>query len=112
MHELTGSQYIMYCGWLAFELVFVMLFAVETRGKTPEEIAVFFDGERKPDRLPDVVYDITAISMDESSIPTVEHDSHTYTCKAGAADAYELKRPQLVMDKDWLGHGRGRVRVL
>ena len=89
-----------------------MLFAVETRGKTPEEIAVFFDGERKPDRLPDVVYDITAISMDESSIPTVEHDSHAYTCKAGAADAYELKRPQLVMDKDWLGHGRGRVRVL
>jgi hypothetical protein len=89
-----------------------MLFAVETRGKTPEEIAVFFDGERKPDNLPHVAYDITAISMDDSSIPSVEHDGFTCTCKAGAADAYELKRPHRVMDKDWLGHGRGRVRVL
>jgi len=40
--QIGWKYYIVYCGWLAFELVFVMLFAVETRGKTPEEIAVFF----------------------------------------------------------------------
>ena len=92
-----------------------MLFAVETRGKTPEEIAVFFDGERKPDDLPHLVYDVTANSMDDYSIPSVERgESFTCTCKAGAAEvySYELKRPHRVVDKDRLGYSRARVRVL
>jgi len=114
-NQIGWKYYIVYCGWLAFELLFVMLLAVETRGKTPEEIAVIFDGERKPDDLPHVVYDTTAISMSDYSIPSVEQDeSFTCTCKAGAAEvySYRLKRPHRVVDKDQLGYSRARVRVL
>lgn len=92
-----------------------MLFAVETRGKTPEEIAVFFDGKRKRNDLPHVAYDVTAISMVDCSIPSVEQDERfTCTCKAGAAEvySYQLKQPHRVVGKDRLGYGRPRVRVL
>ncbi|KAL6249767.1 hypothetical protein RBB50_003622 [Rhinocladiella similis] len=37
--------YSIYCGWLFFELVFVVIFFVETRGVTLEEVAKIFDGE-------------------------------------------------------------------
>ncbi|KAI9439972.1 general substrate transporter [Lactarius indigo] len=102
--------YIAYGVWLCFGLVFVMKFTVETKGKTPEEIAVLFDGERKPDHVPPMVYDITTISMDNSSMPGVGRDQNlSRACVA--AEAYELKLPHRVVEKDRLG-GRGRVRVL
>ncbi|KAI9461627.1 general substrate transporter [Lactarius psammicola] len=104
--------YIVYCGWLCFGLVFVMKFTVETQGKTPEEVAVLFDGEREPQHLPPMVYDITAISRSNiSSTFGVERGvkiSRTYV----AAESYELKLPHRAVDKDRLGHGRGRVREL
>jgi hypothetical protein len=34
-----------YCCWIAFELVFVYLFIVETKGRSLEETAALFDGE-------------------------------------------------------------------
>ncbi len=109
----------MYCGWLGFELIFVIIFTIETRGKTSEEIAVHFDGERKPDRLPQMSYDITTFSMDNSINLTsgIERGEEDFicTCKARrAAEVYELQlvHPQRVMEKDRLGYGRGRVRVL
>ncbi|KAK5270509.1 hypothetical protein LTR99_004951 [Exophiala xenobiotica] len=37
--------YAIYCGWLMFELLFVALLFVETRGVTLEEVAKIFDGE-------------------------------------------------------------------
>ncbi|KAG6820962.1 hypothetical protein H0H93_009198 [Arthromyces matolae] len=37
--------YLVYCGWLIFELVFVVIFVIETKGRTLEETAVLFDGE-------------------------------------------------------------------
>lgn len=41
----------MYCGWLIIELVFVVTFIVETRGRTLEETAALFDGEQSPQDL-------------------------------------------------------------
>ncbi len=35
----------MYCCWLAFELVFLYFFVVETKHRTLEETAALFDGE-------------------------------------------------------------------
>lgn len=101
----------MYCGWLGFELVFVILFTVETRGKTPEEIAVLFDGKRKPDYIPQPVYNNFAIPMDSSPTPSsIEHgEDPTCTCKERAAETYELEKPLRVVDKDRLGHGKARV---
>ncbi|KIK63084.1 hypothetical protein GYMLUDRAFT_163887 [Collybiopsis luxurians FD-317 M1] len=38
--------YLVYCGFLIIELVFVVSFIVETKGRTLEETAVLFDGEQ------------------------------------------------------------------
>jgi len=39
--------YIAYCGWLIIELVFVVVYIVETKGRTLEETSVLFDGEEQ-----------------------------------------------------------------
>jgi len=39
------KYYLVYCAWLPVELIVVILFYKETKGKTLEELAVIFDGE-------------------------------------------------------------------
>lgn len=36
----------MYCCWLVFELAFVYIFIIETKGRSLEETAALFDGEQ------------------------------------------------------------------
>ncbi|KIP12096.1 hypothetical protein PHLGIDRAFT_98430 [Phlebiopsis gigantea 11061_1 CR5-6] len=43
--HLGWKYYIVYCCWLAFELVFLYFFIVETKGLSLEETAALFDGE-------------------------------------------------------------------
>ncbi|KAF8968145.1 general substrate transporter [Flammula alnicola] len=40
--------YVVYCGWLILELLFVIFFIVETKGRTLEETAALFDGDEQP----------------------------------------------------------------
>jgi len=40
------KYYLFYCGWLFMELLFVLRYIVETRGRTLEETAALFDGEQ------------------------------------------------------------------
>jgi len=47
LDALGWRYYLVYCGWLIFELVFIMTFVVETRGRTLEETAALFDGEQR-----------------------------------------------------------------
>jgi hypothetical protein len=42
------KYYLVYCGWLVLELAFVMMFIVETKGRTLEETAALFDGVKLP----------------------------------------------------------------
>ncbi|KAI5121082.1 hypothetical protein M0805_008595 [Coniferiporia weirii] len=42
--SLGWKYYIVYCVWLAFELIFCVLLVVETKGLTVEETAALFDG--------------------------------------------------------------------
>lgn len=35
------KYYIVYCAWIAFELVFVYFFIIETKGRTLEETALY-----------------------------------------------------------------------
>lgn len=50
-HADIVKQYLVYCGWLIIELVFVVTYIVETRGRTLEETAALFDGEQSPQDL-------------------------------------------------------------
>ncbi|VDB84795.1 unnamed protein product [Peniophora sp. CBMAI 1063] len=45
------KYYLVYCGWLCFELIFVLKYVIETRGRSLEETSVLFDGEEKPDEM-------------------------------------------------------------
>ncbi|KAF9648736.1 general substrate transporter [Thelephora ganbajun] len=45
------KYYLVYCGWLVFELVFVLTMIVETKGRTLEETAVLFDGDPVPQNI-------------------------------------------------------------
>jgi MFS family permease len=40
------KYYLFYCGWLLMELLFVLRYIVETKGRTLEETAALFDGEK------------------------------------------------------------------
>ena len=38
---ISWKYYIVYCAWIAFELVFVYFFIIETKGRTLEETALY-----------------------------------------------------------------------
>ncbi|KAF8575652.1 general substrate transporter [Ramaria rubella] len=60
LEKLRWKYYIVFCVWLVFELAFVVLFVIETKGRTLEETAVIFDGEAK----------VKAITNDSSTATT------------------------------------------
>lgn len=47
LKELAWKYYLVYCAWLVVELIFVVWFIVETKGRTLEETAAIFDGEQQ-----------------------------------------------------------------
>ncbi|EEB89700.1 hypothetical protein MPER_12172, partial [Moniliophthora perniciosa FA553] len=51
LDAITWKYYVVYCCWLVFELVYVYLFVVETKGLTLEETAALFDGEEATERV-------------------------------------------------------------
>ncbi|KAG0698505.1 hypothetical protein DFH29DRAFT_983856 [Suillus ampliporus] len=46
LSNMGWKYYLVYCGLLSFELLFVMRYIVETRGRTLEETAALFDGAK------------------------------------------------------------------
>ncbi|KAF8968146.1 general substrate transporter [Flammula alnicola] len=48
LEAISWWYYLVYCGWLVFELSFIFVFIVETKGRTLEETAALFDGEEQP----------------------------------------------------------------
>ncbi|SJL09794.1 related to transporter (major facilitator superfamily) [Armillaria ostoyae] len=55
--------YIVYCGWLIIELVFVVAFIVETKGRTLEETAALFDGDEQPQDLANMGGEAATLTM-------------------------------------------------
>jgi hypothetical protein len=91
---------------LCFELVFIIVFIVETRGRTLEETAVLFDGEESPKDWDQVAGDTLAISLPPPSDYRCE--DYNYPGKPCVVQSYELKRPHLVLEKDRVGYQKGR----
>ncbi|KAG2756560.1 hypothetical protein P692DRAFT_201836183 [Suillus brevipes Sb2] len=48
LNAIGWKYYLFYCGWLVLELLFVMVFIIETKGRTLEETAALFDGVKVP----------------------------------------------------------------
>jgi hypothetical protein len=89
-------------------LVFVVLFIVETRGRTVEETAALFDGADKTDSLAQMsregaVIAIRRLSMSDDD----DDDDFFYPGKIRELESYQLRRPQLILARDQLGHTRG-----
>ncbi|GLB40429.1 putative sugar (and other) transporter [Lyophyllum shimeji] len=56
--------YIVYCGWLILELLFIVTFIVETRGRTLEETAALFDGDQPSQDLLAMGGDAATMTME------------------------------------------------
>ncbi|KAF7984251.1 hypothetical protein HWV62_16082 [Athelia sp. TMB] len=46
LNAIGWKYYLFYCAWLVVEIAFVLKYIVETRGRTLEETAAIFDGEK------------------------------------------------------------------
>jgi len=66
--NLGWKYYIFYCVWLAFELVFMYFFVIETKNKTLEETAAIFDGEEKVEALKAAAEHAEAARQDKDSV--------------------------------------------
>ncbi|GBE88372.1 general substrate transporter [Sparassis latifolia] len=76
LDALGWKYYLVYCGWLIVELVFVLTYIVETRGHTLEETAALFDGEQQPQELMQTGEEAaTIMSMDRARGESVWRDA-------------------------------------
>jgi hypothetical protein len=96
-------------------LAFVVLFIVETRGRTLEETAALFDGEDKPEPLTETSREAAVIAIGRMSTSDFErdddddNDDFLYSGKVGGIESYKLRRPQLVLERDRVGHTKGNI---
>jgi len=102
--------------WLGFELVFVVLYIVETRGRTLEETAALFDSDDKLDGLAQMgknaAADDTVMDLRRMSTLDVEDTDYIYSGKASTLDStYYLRPPELVLDKEQIGYVKGGGRL-
>ncbi|KAH9850352.1 general substrate transporter [Lenzites betulinus] len=63
LDALGWKYYLVYCSWLIIELVFVVVFIIETKGRTLEETAALFDGEQQPHALVQTGNEAATMSM-------------------------------------------------
>ena len=97
---------------MGFELVFVVLFVIETRGRTLEETAALFDGGDELDDLVQISKEAPVLDIRRLSTLDDEEDiDYIYPGKDNALDLYGIKRPELVLDKDRLGYAKCRGSV-
>jgi len=91
------KYYLVYCGWLVIELVFVVTYIVETRGRTLEETAALFDGEQPTQDLAAMGGEAATTGMARVEPARTSTDSKvlphedTYAEKAGVGEFLELR---------------------
>jgi hypothetical protein len=96
-------------------LVFVVLFIVETRGRTQEETAALFDGEDKSEHPAQMSREAAVMAighMSTSDDEQADDDEFFYNGKVPRLESYELRRPQLVLERDRVGYTKGNIVVL
>ena len=89
---------------------------METRGRTLEETAALFDGEGKPEPLAETSREAPVIVIRRMSTSDVEQDDDdddgdefVYDGKVRGLESYELRRPQLILERDRVGHTKSNI---
>ncbi|KAH8113751.1 hexose transporter [Phellopilus nigrolimitatus] len=73
LDALAWKYYIVYCCWIAFELVFCYFYIIETRNRTLEETAALFDGEDVVEQIAAVGHDVREDHTDEKASASSIH---------------------------------------
>ncbi|KAH9481375.1 Lactose permease [Psilocybe cubensis] len=87
LSAISWWYYVVYCGWLVFELVFIFFFAVETKGRTLEETAALFDGEERPNDL--------AVMGDAAANPTGNRRHSIIVIHPQGQDSYRERQTKV-----------------
>ncbi|TFY70455.1 hypothetical protein EVG20_g2549 [Dentipellis fragilis] len=133
------KYYLVYCGFLAFELIFVIFLVIETKGNlsstialgarlipvaagyTLEETAALFDGEEKPAEIEQRGGEAATVSMSRGAIGTTPSPIFDPPEKPFAVvESYELRETGSTNEMDRWDQGReqdheqyhGEFRVL
>jgi hypothetical protein len=81
-----------------------------------EETTELFDGENKPEPLTEMDREAGVIAIRRMSTSDDEQDddddAFAYSGKVRGLESYELQRPQLVLERDRVGHTKNKVVVL
>ncbi len=90
------------------------MFIVETRGRTLEETAALFDGADKPDRLAPLSGETAVIALRHLSTSSdeLDDDDFFYPDKVRELESYEPRRPQIVLERERVGHTKGKAMML
>ncbi|KAI0058199.1 general substrate transporter [Artomyces pyxidatus] len=109
------KYYLVYCGWLGFELIFILTFIVETRGRTLEETAVLFDGEEKPADLAAMGGDAATVSMSRGFVPSQPSPIDDVFIPPEKSEAlgefFELRRTRSTSEMDRWEHSSGLSKL-
>jgi hypothetical protein len=79
-------------------LVFIIIFIVETRGRTLEETAALFDGEERPEDLVQVGGDVIVIR--DSTLGGDRGEDDLDPKKPQGIESDQLQRPHIALTKD------------
>lgn len=112
--------YVVYCGWLIFELVFIYFFIVETKGtsfnnpnylqydwlgdchtgRTLEETAALFDGDEQPQDLAVMGGEAAVMTQRMSRIHGISIRVETTAVEERKEEYYEMKKRHRESDTD------------
>ncbi|KAA1467517.1 general substrate transporter [Dentipellis sp. KUC8613] len=103
------KYYLVYCGFLAFELIFVIFLVIETKGYTLEETAALFDGEEKPAEIEQRGGEAATVSMSRGAIGSTPSPIYDPPEKPFAVvESYELRDTGSTSEMDRWDQGRGQ----
>ncbi|KAI0049817.1 general substrate transporter [Auriscalpium vulgare] len=111
------KYYLVYCGWLGFELIFIISFIVETKGRTLEETAILFDGDEKPADLAQRGGQAATVSMARPTFGSSQDDVFVPPEKPETkfelhlGEFYELRRTRSTSEMDRWGDSSDVRRV-
>ncbi|KAL0955091.1 hypothetical protein HGRIS_004008 [Hohenbuehelia grisea] len=87
--------YLVYVGWLLIELIFVVMCIVETKGRTLEETAALFDGDRQQQDLVHMGGEAATMTMSRGNVLQQQHLAQRSKHEEAFIEHHELRPTSL-----------------